>query len=107
KYAEKTASNPDTASVSPIRQLFDTIGQESPNPDTASVSPIGQKSPNPPIAIRQGDKVEILDGQFVGKQVFVEFVEDGTATVRGKTWHISRAYRIDRLRLVKRSEGES
>lgn len=40
KYRQKRASNPDSASVSPIGQLFDKKIGEAENPGSASVSPI-------------------------------------------------------------------
>jgi hypothetical protein len=107
EYSHETASNPGTARVSPIQQVFNTIQQESSNPDTASVPPIQQNPPIEAIAIQQGDQVEILDGQFLGKRVVVESIEDGVATVKGKTWAISRAFAIGRLRPLKRSGGET
>lgn len=115
----KTASNADTASVSPIRQLFDKKSDDAEKPHLASVSPIRQLfdsystnevSNAKSINFKPGDLVEVFSGRLYGSRATVEALTDDGVLVRAPRWAVSRTYRADQLRLLQRGSdggGES
>lgn len=107
KDREKTGSNPDAASVSPIRHLFDKKTSNPCKPDTVNVSPIrhlfdsystNRNQPPKSISFAVGDRVEILAGRLGGSLAIVEAVFDDGIVVKAPRWAISRTYQPDQLR---------
>ena len=105
----KTGSNPDAASVSPIRQLFDKKTAEAENAGSERVVPIRQlfdnysttTSKRDPISV--GCLVEVLEGRLAGSRATVIGITEAGVEVQAPRWAISRTYPPDQVRVVKPS----